>query len=99
MPNNLHYVISPQQGDRERIQEYIERYEQFSREELIDSYNKAWKLGLVGVRAQALSYLALSRVFDRVFGRSPIRFEDELVLSLTQPIVAVGDSWEFINHN
>jgi hypothetical protein len=99
MPNNLSYVLTPQTGDRERIIENIQRYESFSREELIDTYNKAWKLGLVGVRAQAIAYFALARVFLNVFGKSPIKVEDKIILRLTDPIVAVGDSWEYIKSN
>lgn len=95
MPNNLSYVLTPQTGDRERIIENIQRYETYSREELIDTYNKAWKLGLVGVRAQALSYFAMARVFLNVFGKSPIKVENKMILSLTDPIVAVGDTWEY----
>ena len=82
-------------GDRAFAQEMLGIYGKMSNATLIDTYNSAWKVGIVGSHAQAVSYYALHIAFKKRFGKSPILIEDKIILSLTDPITADGESWDY----
>ena len=97
--HKMEYLLIPQPRDREIILHYISKYEEKDRQTLVDDYNEAWKLGIVGSHHQALMYYALHVVFKRVFGKSPITFEDKVCLSLTDPISYENDTWIYQEAN
>lgn len=88
-------VYNFREGDKEVIANYVADREKETDAQLIDNYNKAYKLGFVGVHAQVRSILGLSVAFDRRFGRSPIKVTDNEVLEFTSPIVQVEGGWEY----
>jgi len=95
MPNKLQYMLLEKPGDRVFAQEMLGKYGKMSNATLIDTYNSAWKVGIVGSHAQAVSYYALHIAFTKRFGKSPILIEDKIILSLTDPITADGESWDY----
>ena len=82
-------------GDRAFAQEMLGIYGKMSNATLIDTYNSAWKVGIVGSHAQAVSYYALHIAFTKRFGKSPILIEDKIILSLTDSITADGEAWDY----
>ena len=82
-------------GDRVFALEMLGIYGKMSNATLIDTYNSAWNVGIVGSHAQAVSYYALHIAFQKRFGKSPILIEDKIILSLTDPITVDGDSWDY----
>ncbi len=95
MPNKLQYMLLEKPGNRAFAQEMLGIYGKMSNATLIDTYNSAWKVGIVGSHAQAVSYYALHIAFTKRFGKSPILIEDKIILSLTDPITADGESWDY----
>ena len=82
-------------GDRAFALEMLGLYSKMSNATLIDTYNSACKVGIVGSHAQAVSYYALHVAFAKRFGKSPILIEDKIILSLTDPITVDGESWDY----
>ncbi|MCE2790112.1 MAG: hypothetical protein LW630_09400 [Saprospiraceae bacterium] len=95
MPNKLEYLLMPRPGDREVIQNYLQEFLEKDKATLIDTYNKAWQLGIVGNHRQGLNYYALHIAFKKVFGPSPFTFEDGCALGLTELIVQDGEGWAY----
>ena len=95
MPNKLQYMLLERPGDRAFALEMLGIYSKMSNENLINTYNSAWKVGIVGSHAQAVSYYALHIAFTKRFGKSPILIEDKIILSLTDPITTYGESWDY----
>ena len=89
------YLFIPQAGDREAIHMRLSALENATKVELIAIYNKTQKTGIIAVRAQIHGILALHYRFNAVFGYSPICIKDQFEVSLQNPIVPVGDHWEF----
>ena len=88
-------MILERTGDREFAIKMLSAYTQLDNAGLIEAYNSAWRVGIVGSHLQAVSYYALHIAFKKRFGVSPILIEDEIILSLTEPIELKGDSWEY----
>ena len=95
MPSQLKHILIERPGDRKIIADNHARYSQKTNTELIEMYNKQQELGLVGSWPQALLCFSLFLLFNERFGKSPILVE-KFVLSLTEPIVEKGDSWEYV---
>lgn len=95
MPNNLEILIIPRPGDKEVVRNYCQRFMEMEKSELIESYNKAWKLGIVGNHQQGLNYYAMHLAFMKIYGKSPITLEGGCALGLTEPICEDGDSWAY----
>ena len=95
MPNKLQYMLLERPGDRAFAQEMLGIYGKMSNATLIDTYNSAWKVGIVGSHTQAVSYYALHIAFKKRFGKSPILIEDKIILCLTDSITADGESWDY----
>jgi len=95
MPTNLQYMLLEKPGDREFAIKMLSAYTQLDNAGLIEAYNSAWKVGIIGSHLQAVSYYALHVALKRRFGASPILIEDEIILSLTDPIDLNGDSWKY----
>ena len=90
------YLFIPQAGDREAIEIRLSALENATKAVLISTYNKYQKTGIVGVRAQIHGILALHYRFNAVFGSSPISIKDQFEVALQNPVVPVGDHWEFV---
>lgn len=99
MPDNLEILLIPRAGDKEVVRDYFLTYMNMDKTELIERYNGAWKLGIVGSHHQGLQYYAMHQAFLRVFGRSPITLEGGCLLGLTNPICIDGDSWVYAGEN
>jgi len=97
MPSKLQYMLLERPGDREFAIKMLSGYTQLDNAGLIEVYNSAWRVGIVGSHLQAVSYYALHIAFKRRFGKSPILIEEEIILSLSEPITAVGESWDYID--
>jgi hypothetical protein len=95
MPTDMQILLIPRRGDRDVVLIHIESYEKMDRKAMVDEYNAAWNVGILGNHQQGLRLYALHVVFKRVFGDSPITFEDQVCLSLTDPILLVGENWEY----
>ena len=90
------YLFIPQAGDREAINTRLSALENATKAILIATYNKYQKTGIIGVRAQIHGILALHYRFNAVFGSSPISIKDQFEVALQNPVVPVGDHWEFV---
>ena len=90
------YLFIPQAGDREAIEIRLSALENATKAVLISTYNKYQKTGIIGVRAQIHGILALHYRFNAVFGSSPISIKDQFEVALQNPVVPVGDHWEFV---
>ena len=95
MPSKLKYLLLKRPGDSEFFFEMRVKYTVMDNTTLIEKYNEAWRVGIVGSHQQAVSYCALYFVFQDRFGKSPIKIEQKLILSFTDPIIQTKDSWEY----
>ena len=93
----LEHVFIPRTGDRERVIELYENLKKSSKAELVASYNNAVRIGIVGAHAQAIRLIALNWSFKDVFQKSPIKIEDNVLISLTGAIDLKDDDWEYQN--
>ena len=83
----MEYLYLPQIGDKESILEKVQELLLLSNEELISSYNRQFKIGVVGARAQMLHIIALHQSFLKRFKKSPVIIVDNCVISLSGEIV------------
>lgn len=97
--SSLQYLLYPIAGDHEIIVSYKTEFEQLSNDDLIKRYNRSVEIGIVGVRQQSLMIFALGVVFMKRFGKSPVTFEQNLILGLSGEIKADGDSYVHVNNN
>jgi hypothetical protein len=88
------HLYFPRPGDRELITEKKEMYSKCEKQELIDIYNEAYKLGFVGVHAQACHYIALAQVFKVRFGSHPFKITDNALIEFSGKIKATESGWE-----
>lgn len=91
----MKYVFIQRTGDREKIIELLSQFDQLSKQELVDQYNSAAAVGIVGVHAQALMLIALYNAFNSAFGKSPIAVADYCIISLTGQIELDGTTWRY----
>ncbi len=84
--SNLSHFYLHREGDQDRIREFYQSYKELSKQELIDKYNQGYRLGFVGVHAQALSMIALHFCFLKSFGKSAFTFEANTILEFTGEI-------------
>ena len=91
----LEHVFIPRMGDREHVVELYENLKKSSKPELVASYNNAVRIGIVGVHAQALHLIALNRCFHDAFQKSPIKIENNVLISLTGAIDLKDNDWEY----
>jgi hypothetical protein len=91
----MEYLFIQRTGDREAVLANIQEFEKLSTSQLVDQYNRLVQIGIVGVHAQAQRIVALHIVFNRVFGESPIRVEDNILIKLSSEIELNGESWNY----
>lgn len=93
--SNLSHLYLHREGDQERIKEFYQSYKELSKQDLIDKYNQGYRLGFVGVHAQALSMIALHFCFLKSFGKSAFTFEANTILEFTGEIEMMEEN--FVN--
>ena len=79
MRHGTEYLLLTQGGDREILNEEIENLSTFSNEKLVELYNAQSRLGIVGVRRQAIYLLALGVVLKKRMGEGPIHYKDNIL--------------------
>jgi hypothetical protein len=89
------HVYIQREGDRETIEHYFNTFKEQSNTDLIDGYNQALQKGFFGVHGQALVTIARHQAFIKRFGKSPFKITDNVLIEFTQPILKVGNSWEY----
>ena len=93
----MEYLFIQRLGDREKIIELSVNFKDKTKQDLIESYNNSVTTGIVGVHAQAQMLIALRSAFKIAFGKSPIKIEDNSIISLTGKIELIGDDWQYSN--
>lgn len=76
----MEYLFIQRPGDKEEILELLNNFKEYSKEELIEDYNKAVEIGIVGSRAQAQKLIALNITFKTIFISSPIKIENNILI-------------------
>lgn len=94
----MEYVFIQQETDLPIISNLFKEYKNFSKQELVFRYNNNFRIGIVGSRAQAKMLIALYNAFNLSFGSSPIKIEDNIIISLTGKIQLNGESWLYENN-
>lgn len=79
MRKGTEYLLLTQGGDREILNEEIENLSTFSNEKLVELYNAQSRLGIVGVRRQAIYLLALGVILKKRMGEGPIYYKDNIL--------------------
>ena len=90
------YLLIPTNGDKEIIQEDLDSLTTNSKTELVEHYNNNVEMGFVGARRQALRIFAIGVIFKRVFGESPVKLEDKVILTLTGKIKLEGEKFIYL---
>ena len=72
------------QDDVQHISGFLENIERLTDEELIQDYKNNLKVGLSGMHLHSLRLLALRIVFIRRFDKTPIKFTDNCIISLSE---------------
>jgi len=80
MITEILYLRRP--GDKEIISKMFLDLEKLNHEELIDAYTNLAERGLVAAHGQTLYLLAMRIAFLRLFESSPVKFEDNCILSI-----------------
>ncbi len=91
----MEYLFIQRPGDKEEILELLNNFKEYSKEELIEDYNKAVEIGIVGSRAQAKKLIALNITFKTIFSSSPIKIESNILIRLTDKIELDGNNWHY----
>jgi hypothetical protein len=91
----MEYVFIQQETDLPIIINLFKEFKLFSKQELVFRYNKNVRIGIVGSRAQAQMLIALYNAFNFSFGSSPIKIEDNIIISLTGIIQLKGEYWKY----
>ena len=94
----MEYLFIQRPGDREKIMELLGNYKKKSKQELVSYYNSSVTTGIVGVHAQAQMLVALHNAFGAIFGKSPIKIEENSIISLTDKIELIGKEWQYSNN-
>ena len=82
MENKLEYFLEQNRNEERIVREYIDNISKLSNEELTEVYNKEMRIGIVGVRRQALYLNALRIVLDRRMGDGPIYMKQNAFLGM-----------------
>jgi len=90
----MEYLFIQRSGDRDKIMELLIEFKRCSKQELVDRYNSAVSIGIVGVHAQAQMLVALHNAFKVAFEKSPIKIVDNAIISLTGKIELIRDDWQ-----
>ena len=81
------------EGDREVINDYIEKFQGYSDQKLVDAYNREARMGIVGVHMQQLYLLALRQVMRERFRHSPVFYESGVMGMQGEVKLVAGKIW------
>ena len=84
----MEHIYFRKESDDKIISDYKKKLEAESLEELVDSYNRQVKCGIVGVHRQALYLMALKQEFKERLKESPVYLLNH-ILGLVGPIEVV----------
>jgi hypothetical protein len=91
----MDYLFINQVSDKSIIMDLIIEFKKYPKEELVENYNNAVSLGIVGSRAQAQRLIALNVAFNSTFSSSPIKIIDNMLIRLTEKIELVENEWQY----
>jgi hypothetical protein len=90
------FIVSQRESNLQDLLDFGLSLRQRSTESLVKSYNQNYQKGSFGVNAQSVFILALHREFLDRFGKSPMTFEHDCVVTLPQFITIDGSSWALV---
>ena len=82
-------------GDAESLERYRASFAKASDEELIEDYNRELRIGITGVRQQAIYLTALNEEMAKRFGKSPVESEG-CVIGLSGKVELVDGKLRYI---
>jgi len=91
----MDYLFILQPSEKSIIMNLIIEFKKYPKEELVENYNNAVSLGIVGSRAQAQRLIALNVTFNSTFSSSPIKIIDNMLIRLTEKIELIGNEWQY----
>jgi hypothetical protein len=95
----MKHVFITKIGDRATIIGLLEGNLKNSDMELIQQYNNSVKIGILGSHRQGQVLIALHHAFLKRFQKSPILFEENILISLTEPIFLHNGNWEYVQRD
>lgn len=72
----MKYVFTSHPQQDELLDNFRNRFRAYSDTELIEAYNRECRIGITGVRAQAMYLMALHQESHNRFGESPVHVKD-----------------------
>lgn len=94
----MEYLFIQQETDLPIILNLFKEFKLLSKQELVYRYNNNVRIGIVGSQAQAQMLIALYNAFNLSFGSSPIKIENNVIISLTGKIQLNGENWIYDNN-
>lgn len=91
----MDYLFILQPSEKSIIMDLIIEFKKIPKEELVENYNNAVSLGIVGSRAQAQRLIALNVAFKASFNSSPIKIIDNMLIRLTEKIELIENEWQY----
>jgi len=83
------HIFIQRKGDVKVINEYREVLKHLSLDELITNYNGTEKLGFLGSHQQARHIIAIHQEFLRRISQSPVKIEDNILISFKGKIKTI----------
>ncbi|HIP33907.1 MAG TPA: hypothetical protein EYG89_04125 [Bacteroidia bacterium] len=83
------HIFIQRKGDVKVINEYREVLKHLSLDELITNYNGTEKLGFLGSHQQARHIIAIHQEFLRRISQSPIKIENNILISFKGEIKTI----------
>lgn len=93
----MDYIFIQRKGDVEAITNYKESLSKLTLDELVKKYNGQAKLGFTGVHQQARLIVAMHQEFLGRFNESPIKIEENLLISFKGAIAIIDKKMVFLN--
>ena len=95
----MEYLFIQRPEDRDQVLAFLSEFNKNSKVELIENYNKAVEIGIIGSRVQAQRLIALNITFNKVFGSSPIQIVNNMIIRLNDKIELTENNWNYIKQN
>jgi hypothetical protein len=78
----VEYIYLPRHQDNNLLDELISKYTVYGKQQIIKMCRNAVRIGIVGSHSQAIHLIALNIVAKRVIGKSPVRIENNSLISI-----------------
>lgn len=92
----MEYLFILKPSEKSIILDLISDLKKCSQEVLVEDYNKAVEIGILGSRAQAQRLIALNVAFKTHFSKSPIKIENNILIRLTDKIELFDNDWRYL---